>query len=105
MILGLYTLKSRRDSDRLVQWGKFVLMKDTRLVKFIYQFRRYSFTVFGTKNWCFYTHHLLVDLGLIQVWEDSSINSLSSWKKRVLEAVQQRDVRLWHEERQQKSKL
>ena len=68
--LGWWTLKARRDLLRLKFWGKIVSkMSSSRLVKQVYEDSRAHYEAGQSSRWCKYTHALLTELGMEEVWQ------------------------------------
>ena len=80
--LGWWTLKARRDLLRLKFWGKIVSrMSSSRLVKQVYADSRARYEAGQISRWCKYTHALLQELGMEEVWQHGPPADEKKWDK------------------------
>jgi Reverse transcriptase (RNA-dependent DNA polymerase) len=101
--LGWWSLKARRDLLRLKFWGK---MSSSRLVKQVYTHRRARYDAGEKNRWCKYTHALLSELGMEQIWlQNDTACDDKQWDKDLREKIDEREEKLWLERMQTKPKL
>jgi hypothetical protein len=104
--LGWWTLKARRDLLRLKFWGKIVCsMSSSRLVKQVYAHSRARYEAGQKSRWCKYTHTLLTELGMEEIWQQGTVDDEKAWDKALREKIHMREEREWLERMQTKPKL
>ena len=104
--LGWWTLKARRDLLRLKFWGKIVSrMSSSRLVKQVYADSRARYEAGQISRWCKYTHALLQELGMEEVWQHGPPADEKKWDKELREKIQDREQKEWLERMKTKTKL
>jgi len=105
--LGWWTLKARRDLLRLKFWGKIVSrMSSSRLVKQVYEHSRALYEAGQKSRWCKYTHALLQELGMEEIWQQGTIEcDEKTWDKELREKIQEREEKEWRERMNTKPKL
>ena len=105
--LGWWSLKARRDLLRLKFWGKIVSrMSSSRLVKHVYVESRKRYEAGKSSKWCKYTHELLKELGMNDVWQQGTITcNMATWDKELREKIHAREEKEWLARMQTKPKL
>ena len=93
--LGWWSLRARRDLLRLRFWGKIVSrMSSSRLVKHVYSVSRARYEAGKSSKWCKYTHELLKELGMNDVWQQGTITcNMTTWDKELREKIHAREER------------
>ena len=105
--LGWWTLKARRDLLRLKFWGKIVgSMPPSRLVKQVYAHSRARYDAGQKSRWCQYTHTLLTELGMEEIWQQGTLEcDEKAWDKKLRENIHLREERAWRDRMKTKPKL
>ena len=105
--LGWWSLRARRDLLRLKFWGKIVSrMSSSRLVKHVYSVSRARYEAGKSSKWCKYTHELLKELGMNDVWQQGTITcNMTTWDKELREKIHAREEKEWLARMQTKPKL
>jgi len=105
--LGWWTLKARRDLLRLKFWGKIVCsMPSSRLVKQVYAHSRARYEAGEKSRWCAYTHTLLTELGMEEIWQQGTLDcDEKAWDTQLREKIHMREAREWSERMKAKPKL
>ncbi len=105
--LGWWTLKARRDLLRLKFWGKIVSrMSSSRLVKQVYAYSRARYEAGENSRWCKYTHALLKELGMEEVWQNGTHGyDEKKWDRELREKIHEREEKEWLERMNTKPKL
>ena len=105
--LGWWSLRARRDLLRLKFWGKIVSrMSSSRLVKHVYSVSRARYEAGKSSKWCKYTHELLKELGMNDVWQQGTITcNMATWDKELREKIHAREEKEWLARMQTKPKL
>ena len=81
-------------------------MSSSRLVKQVYEHSR-ALSAAGQKSrWCKYTHALLQELGMEEIWQQGMIEcDEKTWDKELREKIQEREEKEWRERMNTKPKL
>jgi hypothetical protein len=127
--LGFVKLKRNRDYQRLVYWGYLVSMDIERLPKRIYvaERRLYEERLFAKKEertepstekptnkprpkpnpslWLEETVKLIKEFQLEDAWEAQSVGNIEDWKRRVHEAVHEKEEEEWKMRMQNQARL
>ena len=106
--LGWWSLRARRDIQRLRYWGNLVCMSPDRITRIVYATMKSDLerAPASSNNWCFYTKGLLQSLGLIEYWNKESLfPGKENWKCLIASKIAQREQNLWKKEVLSKGKL
>ena len=87
--------------------GKIVSrMSSSRLVKHVYSVSRARYEAGKSSKWCKYTHELLKELGMNDVWQQGTITcNMTTWDKELREKIHAREEKEWLARMQTKPKL
>ena len=94
--LGWWTLKARRDLLRLKFWGKMVSrMSSSRLVKQVYTHSRARYEAGESSKWCKYTHTLLIELDMEEIWQQGTLAcDDKKWDKELREKIHEKEEKI-----------
>ena len=81
-------------------------MSSSRLVKHVYSVSRARYEAGKSSKWCKYTHELLKELGMNDVWQQGTITcNMTTWDKELREKIHAREEKAWLARMQTKPKL
>ena len=102
--LGWMTMRGRRMLLRLSYWGKILQMDGGRWVKKVYEQGRTRLGANARANtWCNLTRKWLVQLGLLDEWQQQAVGP--AWQEKLRAKIEDHEARNWRQRVVKNAKL